>query len=50
VANASLDDLRAMFRDDARSAQDRLGYGATLIGDEIHVRFRMSTALWRKRE
>lgn len=43
----SLDDLRSMFLEDARSGEDRLGYGATLIGDSVHIRFRMSTAVWR---
>lgn len=46
----SLDDLRTLFLDDARSGEDRLGYGAVLIEDTVHIRFRMSTALWRKRE
>ena len=45
----SLDELRSLFLDDARSGEDRLGYGAVLIDDAVHVRFRMSTALWRRR-
>lgn len=45
----SLDDLRALFLEDARSGEDKLGYGAALIGGAVHVRFRMSTALWRRR-
>ena len=48
--DCSLDDLRSLFLDDARSGEDRLGYGAALIDDAVHVRFRMSTALWRRRE
>lgn len=46
----SLDDLRSLFLEDARSGEDRLGYAAALVDGAVHVRFRMSTALWRRRE
>jgi ubiquinone/menaquinone biosynthesis C-methylase UbiE len=46
----SMDDLRSLFLEDARCGEDRLGYGAALIDDAVHIRFRMSTALWRRRE
>ena len=46
----SLDDLRSAFLEDARSGQDRLGYAAALIDSQVHIRFRMSTGVWRKRE
>jgi SAM-dependent methyltransferase len=46
----SLDDLRSLFLEDARSGEDQLGYGAALINDAVHIRFRMTTALWRRRE
>jgi ubiquinone/menaquinone biosynthesis C-methylase UbiE len=49
-SECSLDDLRLLFLEDARCGADRLGYGAILIDDAVHIRFRMSTALWRKRE
>lgn len=46
----SLDDLRALFLEDACSREDRLGYAAALIAEAVHVRFRMTTALWRRGE
>jgi ubiquinone/menaquinone biosynthesis C-methylase UbiE len=45
----SLDKLRALFREDALHAEDRLGFSATLVDDEIRISYRMSTALWTRR-
>lgn len=45
----SLDDIRALLRDDAASGTDRFGLGATVIDGEVYVAYRMSTGLWRRR-
>jgi SAM-dependent methyltransferase len=44
----TLDDLRSLFREDALSGADHLGFAATLVGDEIRVSYPMTTAFWRR--
>jgi len=44
----SIAELRAMFHEDARSGEDRLGFKARLIGEEIRVSYRQTTAIWVK--
>lgn len=45
----SPDQIRALLRDDASAGTDRFGLAATLIEGEVHIAYRMSTALWRRR-
>jgi ubiquinone/menaquinone biosynthesis C-methylase UbiE len=44
----TLDDLRAMFREDALSGEDELGFGTRLVDDEVRVSYTMTTALWMR--
>jgi ubiquinone/menaquinone biosynthesis C-methylase UbiE len=44
----SLDELRAMFRADAQTGQDRLGFAAELVGEEVYVAYRQTTAIWQR--
>ena len=41
-------ELRAMFHEDALSGEDRLGFKARLVGDEIRVSYAQTTAIWNK--
>jgi hypothetical protein len=44
----SIAELRALFRADAVSGEDRLGFDARLIDGELRVSFRQTTAIWLK--
>jgi ubiquinone/menaquinone biosynthesis C-methylase UbiE len=45
----SIEDLRAMFYEDALSGEDRLGFKARLVGEEIRVSYAQTTAIWGRR-
>jgi ubiquinone/menaquinone biosynthesis C-methylase UbiE len=44
----SIGELRALFHEDALSGEDRLGFSARLIGGEIRVSYRQTTAIWTR--
>jgi ubiquinone/menaquinone biosynthesis C-methylase UbiE len=44
----SIAELRAMFYEDAISGEDKLGFKARLVGDEIRVSYAQTTAIWDK--
>ncbi len=41
--------LRAMFYEDARAGQDRLGFRARLVGGDILISYAQTTAIWVRR-
>lgn len=45
----TIEDIRARFREDALSGEDRLGFSARIIDGEIRVSYPMTTALWTRR-
>jgi len=46
----SLDDIRQLLREDAAAGTDRFGLSASLIDGAVHVAYRMTSAVWRKRD
>lgn len=44
----SIEELRAMFEADARAGADELGFKARLVGGDILVSYRQTSAVWRK--
>jgi hypothetical protein len=46
----SVADIRAMFLEDALSGEDKWGFNARLIDDEIRVSYRQTTAIWKRKE
>jgi ubiquinone/menaquinone biosynthesis C-methylase UbiE len=44
----SVADIRAMFLEDALSGEDKWGFNARLIDDEIRVSYRQTTAIWKE--
>jgi len=45
----NLDEIRALLREDAAAGTDRFGLFAALVEGQVHIAYRMSTALWRRR-
>ena len=45
----TIEDIRSMFLEDARSGEDRLGFNARLVDGEVQVSYVMSTAIWTKK-
>jgi hypothetical protein len=46
--SCTVDDLLARFRQDALSGEDRLGFNARMVDDEVRVSYRLTTAIWTK--
>jgi ubiquinone/menaquinone biosynthesis C-methylase UbiE len=44
----TIGELREMFRADALSGEDRLGFSACLAEGELRVAYRQTTAIWRR--
>lgn len=44
----SIDEVRAIFREDAETGEDRLGFNARIVGEEVRVSYRPTTAVWRR--
>lgn len=46
--SCTIAEIRAMFLEDARAGEDRLGFKARMIEGEIRVSYPQTTAIWRK--